>query len=92
MISGDYVLKATALIDGDHYVQTQRFSISQKEVMKIGTIVVTEEKLTKVMTWNILAVLLVIIILTAMIALEYRRFIRCAPIDEDFLNQKGFLS
>jgi len=92
LISGGYVLKATAIIDGDHYVQTQRFSIAQKEVMKIGTMVVTEEKITKVMTWNILAVLLVIIILTMMIALEYRRFIRCAPIDEDFLKQKGFLS
>jgi hypothetical protein len=37
-------------------------------------------------------VLLLIIILIIMIAFEYRRFIRCAPIDEDFLKKKDFFS
>lgn len=92
LVSGDYVLKVSALIGNDRYIQTQRFSISEKEVIKIGSLVVTQEKLTTIMAWNIFLILLIIIILFAMIALEYRRFIRCVPIDEDFLKRKGFFS
>ena len=89
---GGYILKVSAEIGNNQYVQSVRFSVSSKPVIQIGSTIVTKEKLANVVTIDIIAILVVILAVTIIVMWEYKRFLLHSPINEKTLRRKGYFT
>ena len=91
VISGKYLLKVVPQIGQDKYVQAVTFNTVDRPVIQIGGTVITEEKFSKTVIFDISFILLLFIATIFIVILEYKRFLSYRPIDENVLREKGFL-
>lgn len=89
---GDYILKITARIGADDYFQAVKFNLNPKTLMTVGTKSITVEKFGQVVVFNVILILLIMIIITGTLVLEFRRFMVYGGIDGRVLRRKRFIS
>lgn len=92
MMPGSYVMKISAKIGQDEYIQSLKFDISSKALMTIGSNVITVEKFGRALVFNVIFIVVILIGLVALIIVEFRRFMVYRPIDESMLKRKGYFT
>lgn len=90
MVGGNHFLAVSVSVDGKEYVQHVKFFLNDEEVVKVGSFVVTQEKLNKALVWNIVIILTMTIITLLFIIREYKRYFVYRPVDEDMLRGRGY--
>ncbi|HCP08747.1 MAG TPA: hypothetical protein DIT25_03055 [Candidatus Moranbacteria bacterium] len=92
IMTGGYFLKVTADIGGDKYVQSLKFEVSDKVAVQVGGLIMTHEKLSKALVWNIIIILLIVIGVMVVVMFEFKRFLKHPPIESGYLKKKGFFA
>lgn len=92
LVGGNYVLKLTAQIGSDKHIQSIKFSVGDKEMVKIGSMTITQNKFDKTLFWNSFFLILLAIAILILIILEYGRFLRYGSISERNLRKQGFFT
>lgn len=90
IFSSNYILKVSAKIGENEYVQAKKLKIVTKPVIRIGSTIITEEKFSKMVLFDITAVIVMIILILITVILEFRRFLARKPVSECDLKGKGY--
>jgi hypothetical protein len=88
---GTYVLKSEATIGDKVFVQHSIFDVEPNHFVTLAGSIVDKDETGKVIIWNIIFFLLVIVAILIVALLEFRRIFVYHPLDEEDLNKLGVI-
>lgn len=91
VLSGEYILKVSAKIGDDTYVQVVPFSLNSEPIIRVGSLTISQDKFGKAMVWDIIIIAVISILILLIVGYEFQRLLVYRAVDEKFLKKKGYL-